>query len=118
MLKILNALIFECLKPIFGSKHGVKAIRGCVGKLDLASSGPFSAWPHPAASTIEQTSPASPSLPGEKIARSRADDGVFRQSLEWRINMKEKTNKLDTVALWSLTQGWFSTWRTVRRPLL
>ena len=81
MLKILTALICECLKPIFESKHGVKAIRGCVGKLDLASSGPFSAWPHPAASTIEQTSPASPSLPGEKTARSRADDGVFRQSL-------------------------------------
>ena len=54
---------------------------GCVGKLDLASSGPFSARPHPAASTIEQTSPASPSLPDEKTARSRADDGVFRQSL-------------------------------------
>ncbi len=54
---------------------------GCVGKLDLASSGPFSAWLHPAASTIEPTSPASPSLPDEKKARSRADDGVFRQSL-------------------------------------
>ena len=54
---------------------------GRVGKLDLASSGPFSAWPHPAASTIEQTSPASPSLPGEKMARSRADDRVFRQGL-------------------------------------
>ncbi len=55
--------------------------QGCVGKLDLASSGPFFAWLHPAASTIEPTSPASPSLPGEKIARSRADDGVFRKSL-------------------------------------
>jgi len=54
---------------------------GSVGKPDLASSGPFSTWLHPAASTIKQTSPASPSLPGEKIARSRADDGLFRQSL-------------------------------------
>jgi len=54
---------------------------GSVGKPDLASSGPFSARLHPAVSTIEPTSPASPTLPGEKIARSRADDGVFRQSL-------------------------------------
>jgi len=54
---------------------------GSVGKPDLASSGPFSTWLHPAVSTIEQTSPASPSLPGEKTARSRADDGVFRRSL-------------------------------------
>ncbi len=36
---------------------------------------------HPAVSTIKPTSPASPSLPVGKIARSRADDGVFRQSL-------------------------------------
>ncbi len=53
---------------------------GSVGKLGLASSGPFSAWLHPAASTIQPTSPASPSLPGEKMARSRADEQVFRQS--------------------------------------
>jgi hypothetical protein len=39
---------------------------GSVGKLDLASSGLFSACLNPAASTIKQTSPASPSLPGEK----------------------------------------------------
>ena len=51
-----------------------------VGEFDLASTGPFSAWLHPAASTIEPTSPASPSLPGEKIARSRADDGILRQA--------------------------------------
>jgi hypothetical protein len=43
-------------------------------------SGPFTAWLHPAVSTIKPTSPASPSLPGEKIARSRADDGIFRQA--------------------------------------
>ncbi|MCH8194134.1 MAG: hypothetical protein IIA65_08965 [Planctomycetes bacterium] len=36
-----------------------------VGEFDLASSGLFSAWLHPAASTIKPTSPASPSLPGE-----------------------------------------------------
>jgi len=40
--------------------------RGCVRKLDLASSGLFSAWLHPAASTIKPTLPASPSLPDEK----------------------------------------------------
>ena len=51
-----------------------------VGEFDLASTGAFSAWLHPAASTIEPTSPASPSLPGEKIARSRADDGILRQA--------------------------------------
>ena len=49
-------------------------VLGSVGKPDLASSGPFSTWLHPAVSTIEPTSPASPSLPGGKIARSRADD--------------------------------------------
>jgi len=62
---------------------------GCVGNLDLASSGPFLAWLHPAASTIKPTSPASSSprwrsgqaLPDEKTTRSRADVGVFRQSL-------------------------------------
>ncbi len=54
---------------------------GSFRKPDLASSGPFSTWLLPAVSTIEPTSPASPSLPGEKSARSRADDGVFRQSL-------------------------------------
>ncbi|MCH8217545.1 MAG: hypothetical protein IH892_12345, partial [Planctomycetes bacterium] len=64
-----------------GAGLGLGSMLGCVGKPDLASSGPSSAWPHPAPSTIEQTSPASPSLPGEKIARSRANDGVFRQSL-------------------------------------
>ena len=55
-------------------------VLGSVGKPDLASSGHFSIWLHPAVSTIKPTSPASPSLPGERIARSRADDGVFRQS--------------------------------------
>ncbi len=60
-----------------------------VGKPDLASSGPFSACLHPAASTIKQTSPASPSLSGEKIARSRADDGVFRQSLVHADNSRK-----------------------------
>ena len=59
---------------------GLENGSGSVGKPDLASSGPF--FPGcTLVSTIEQTSPASPSLPGEKIARSRADDGVFRQSL-------------------------------------
>ncbi len=67
--------------PAQGGSRQASPGPGCVGKLDLASCGPFSAWPHPAASTIGQTSPASPSLPDEKIARSRADDGVFRQSL-------------------------------------
>ena len=57
------------------------ALLGSVGKPDLASSGPFSTWPHPAVSTMKQTSPAPPSLPGEKTVRSRADDGVSRQSL-------------------------------------
>ena len=56
------------------------ALLGCVGKLGLASTCPSSAWLHPAASTIEKTSPASPSLPGEKMARSRADDGILRQA--------------------------------------
>jgi len=54
---------------------------GSVGKVALASSSPFSAWLHPAPSTIKSISPASPSLPGEKIARSRADRGLFRKSL-------------------------------------
>ncbi|MCH7917673.1 MAG: hypothetical protein IIC50_06770 [Planctomycetes bacterium] len=67
--------------PVQGGGRQASPGIGCVGKLDLASSGPFPAWPHPVASTIGQTSPASPSLPDEKIARSRADDGVFRQSL-------------------------------------
>ena len=39
---------------------------GCVRKLYLASSGLFYAWLLPATSTIKPTSPASPSLPGEK----------------------------------------------------
>jgi hypothetical protein len=39
---------------------------GSVSKLDLASSGLFFAWLHPAASTMKPTSPASPSLPDEK----------------------------------------------------
>jgi hypothetical protein len=39
---------------------------GSAGKLDLASSGLFSACLHPAVSMIKQTSPASPSLPDEK----------------------------------------------------
>ena len=52
-----------------------------VGEFDRASSGPFSAWLHPAASTIEQTSPASPPLPGEKIARSRAEGRGSRKGL-------------------------------------
>jgi len=38
-----------------------------VEKFALASSGPFSAWRHPAASTIKLISPASPSLPDEKL---------------------------------------------------
>ena len=76
----------DCHAPCWGWCLVICALIGYVGKLDLASSGPFSAWPHPAASTIEQTSPASPSLPGEKIARSRANDGVFRQSLEWQVS--------------------------------
>jgi hypothetical protein len=50
-----------------------------VGEFDLVSNGPFSAWLHPAVSTIKPTSPASPSLPDEKIARSRANDGILRQ---------------------------------------
>jgi hypothetical protein len=37
-----------------------------VGEHDLASSGLFSASLHPAVSTIETTTPASPSLSGEK----------------------------------------------------
>jgi hypothetical protein len=45
---------------------------GSVGKLNLASSDPFSVLLHP---------PASTSLPDERIAHSRADDGVFPQSL-------------------------------------
>jgi hypothetical protein len=57
-----------------------KAPEEPVGELDLASSGPFFAWLHPAVSTIKQTSPASPSLPDKKIARSRADDGIPRQT--------------------------------------
>jgi len=63
---------------------GYRAGIGSVGKPDLASSGPFPAWLHlrrRRTSTIEPTSPASPSLPGERTARFRADDGVFRQSL-------------------------------------
>jgi hypothetical protein len=42
------------------------AVLGSVEKLDLASSGLFSACLHPAVSTIQPTSPASPSLAGEK----------------------------------------------------
>ncbi len=51
-----------------------------IGELDLASSGPFFVWLHPAVSTIKPTSPASLSLPDEKIARSRAHDGILRQA--------------------------------------
>ena len=40
----------------------------------------------PMVSHAERTSPASPSLPGERIARSRADDGVFRQRDRQEIN--------------------------------
>jgi enediyne biosynthesis protein E4 len=70
---------------IYDTHWGRKPMLGTVGKPDLASSGPFSACLHPAVSTIKQTSPASPSLSGEKTARSRADDGVFRQSLCWAV---------------------------------
>jgi len=56
-------------------------VLGSVGEPDLASSGSLSASLRPAVSTIEQASPASPSLPGETTARSRADDGILRQSL-------------------------------------
>ena len=70
----------EYLKRRFSDVR-VCGVLGSVGKPHLASSGPFSAWLRPAASTIKPTSPASPSLPGGKIARSRANDGVFRQSL-------------------------------------
>jgi len=55
-------------------------IPGSVGKLGLASSGSFSAWLHSAASTIEPTSPASPSLSDKKMAHSQADDGILRQA--------------------------------------
>ena len=41
-------------------------LTGSVRIPDLASSGPFSACLHPAVSTIKPTSPASPSLSGEK----------------------------------------------------
>ncbi len=70
---------FSLVHIFFGAKYTALGLEP-VGEFDLASSGPFSAWLHPAASTIEPTSPASPSLPGEKIARSRADDGILRQS--------------------------------------
>ena len=66
---------------------------GSAGKVALASSGPFSTWLHPAPSTIKPISPASPSLPGEKIARSRADGGLSRQSLG-SAGLK-KTGELD-----------------------
>jgi MauM/NapG family ferredoxin protein len=49
-------------------------------KVALASSGLFSAWLRPAPSTIKSISPASPSLPGERIAHSRADGGLLRKS--------------------------------------
>ncbi len=62
---------------------------GCVEKLGLASSGPFSACQHPAASTIKKISPASPSLADEKIAHSRADDGASRQSPGCELDMQE-----------------------------
>ena len=44
---------------------------GSVGKLDLASSDLSSACLHPAVSAIKQTSPASPSLSGEKTLALR-----------------------------------------------
>lgn len=56
-------------------------VLGSARKLELASSGFFFAWLRPAASPIKPISPASPSLPGKKIARSRANVGVSRQSL-------------------------------------
>jgi hypothetical protein len=57
--------------PIFASEviqalHRSCNALGSVRKLDLASSGLFSAWLHPAPSSIKPISPASPSLPGEK----------------------------------------------------
>jgi hypothetical protein len=54
----------------------------------------LSAWLHPAVSTIKQTSPASPSLPGEKIARSRADDGILRQAPRFFSKSGEKTQHM------------------------
>jgi len=63
--------------PAGAESHCVKEP---VGELDLASSGPFFARLHPAVSTIKPTSPASPSLPDKKIARSRADDGILRHT--------------------------------------
>jgi len=44
---------------------------GSVGKVALASSGPFPTWRHPAPSTIKPISPASPSLSGEKTLALR-----------------------------------------------
>jgi hypothetical protein len=63
---------------------------GSVGKVALASSGPFSAWRHPAPSTIKPISPASQSLPDENIARSRADGGLFRQSLVFHARVTDE----------------------------
>ena len=80
-------ITYEHLSQVQGSMeitiYDQAEVLGSVRKPDLASSGHLSAWLHPAASTIKQTSPASPSLPGEKFVRSRADDGVFRQSLDF-----------------------------------
>jgi len=79
-------------QALLGLTLVLASIPGSVGRPDLASSGSFSTWLHPAASTIEQTSPASPSLPGEKTARSRADDGVFRQSLRAGVHVFRGTS--------------------------
>jgi len=75
-----NCHFFDKLMTSFNSFNKAQRPSEPVGELDLVSSGPFSAWLHPAVSTIKPTSPASPSLPDEKIARSRADDGILRQA--------------------------------------
>ncbi len=57
-----------------------------VGKLELAACGPFCAWLSQCTSgavlTIKpiRLRRTSPSLPGEEMARSGADDGIFRQA--------------------------------------
>ena len=73
-----------------------------VGELDLASTGPFSGWLHPAASTIKPTSPASPSLPAEKMARSRADDGILRQTPRSDYTPQGKADQRELLNLSSL----------------
>jgi len=60
-------------------------------------------------STIKQTSPASPSLPDEKIARSRADDGILRHApssrdsadvgrIEWESTNIVRVNKHEAIS--------------------